>query len=318
MPVIGSNSEILKEYLGPQDVGNVYLGSTKVQNGVTPLILDDYPAVAAYSTRKLRNNYTGPALQVLNDSTSATKDIYFINGQLDTGSILDFIGSASGSVNIWYDQSGNGIDIQPVKSIYKPKIAYSGSMYNLSGSNTPFAVNFLGEGVAPDGYSLSSSLNAISSSVGTLTDATVFAVENVYLLTHKEDTSWCDPTPAGGGYSGGNYRSTNLPYLWTYADSTGAVNVQIPDMTENTKYLLAYNYNRTGDTVKIQANTGSADGLFGTGNSPSWDTLMIGGYPAGDFYTKMYMSEFILLSGSLDQTDVDIIRTNINQYYNCY
>lgn len=324
MPVIGSNSEVLKEYLGVSGQGSIYLGGTQVQYGTVNSLLDDYPAVAAYSLRRLRNSYTGPAVQIRQHNTLATKDIYFLaDGQLDTGSVNSFMsGDVTCSVSIWYDQSGNGIDLTSptAGATYEPKIAYTtGSMVRLSGSGTPYAIDFQGNGVAPDGFSLTSSLNAISSSVGTITDATVISVENAYTVvgTAKQATSWCDPNPAGGGYSGGNFRNTITPYYWTYNDSLGGVQVTVP-MTYDTPYVLAYNYNRTGDNVTIQANTVSGSGIFATANTPSWDTLMIGGYPAADHYTKMNMSEWIMFSGSLSQADVDVIRYNVNDYYNCY
>lgn len=42
MPVIGSNSEILKEYLGSVPTGQVYLGGTQVQFGEVPVVETPY------------------------------------------------------------------------------------------------------------------------------------------------------------------------------------------------------------------------------------------------------------------------------------
>jgi hypothetical protein len=39
MPVIGSDSEILKEYLGTNDQGRIYLGSQKIQDGPNPYLV---------------------------------------------------------------------------------------------------------------------------------------------------------------------------------------------------------------------------------------------------------------------------------------
>jgi hypothetical protein len=54
MPVIGSDSEILKEYLGTNDQGRIYLGSNLVQNGDIPIVSTPYywwdPSVTAFST----------------------------------------------------------------------------------------------------------------------------------------------------------------------------------------------------------------------------------------------------------------------------
>jgi hypothetical protein len=54
MPVIGSDSEITNEYLGPNAQGRIYLGSNLVQNGDVPIVLTPYywwdPSVTAFST----------------------------------------------------------------------------------------------------------------------------------------------------------------------------------------------------------------------------------------------------------------------------
>ena len=70
-------------------------------------LLDVVPdAQVAYSLRRLRSDYTGPAINVFNGTDY--KDIYFrANGTLDTSAISSFCGSNDGRVAVWYDQSGN-------------------------------------------------------------------------------------------------------------------------------------------------------------------------------------------------------------------
>jgi hypothetical protein len=73
------------------------------------LLLDDYPgAAAAYSLRKLRSAYTGPAIRVRRSLDNAQSDIGFVNNILDTTTLLTFVGGGNGAVLTWYDQSGNG------------------------------------------------------------------------------------------------------------------------------------------------------------------------------------------------------------------
>ena len=59
-----------------------------------PLLLDLYPsAAAAYSLRKIRNGYTGSAIQVRRESDDATQNIAFdLLGELDTSTLLNFVG----------------------------------------------------------------------------------------------------------------------------------------------------------------------------------------------------------------------------------
>jgi hypothetical protein len=72
-------------------------------------IVDRYPTVAAaFSLRKIRDNYGGAAIRVRRSSDSAELDVPFISKDLDTSSLLSFVGAGDGFVTTWYDQkSGN-------------------------------------------------------------------------------------------------------------------------------------------------------------------------------------------------------------------
>jgi len=55
-------------------------------------LLDLYTgAAAAYSLRKLRNGYTGGAIEVRRSADGATQDIGFVDGELDTASLEEFV-----------------------------------------------------------------------------------------------------------------------------------------------------------------------------------------------------------------------------------
>ncbi len=74
----------------------------------SPLLLDTLSATAfaAFSTRKLRSAYAGSALKVTTSAGgNATQDIGFVSNNLDTAALATFIGSNSGSIDTWYDQS---------------------------------------------------------------------------------------------------------------------------------------------------------------------------------------------------------------------
>jgi len=77
------------------------------------LLLDSFPgAEIAYSLRQLRSAYTGPAIRVRRTSDGTEQDIGFLaDGNLDLVSLTSFVGASDGQVKIWYDQSGNGIDL---------------------------------------------------------------------------------------------------------------------------------------------------------------------------------------------------------------
>lgn len=101
----------------------------------TPLLLDDYPGAAfAYSLRKIRAAYTGPAIRVVATRGSATKqDIGFDSfGNVDEAALLSFAGAGSAFIETWYDQTGNGR--HAVKgSGAEPTIVVAGSINLLNG-----------------------------------------------------------------------------------------------------------------------------------------------------------------------------------------
>ncbi|QNN25411.1 PEP-CTERM sorting domain-containing protein [Planctomycetales bacterium ZRK34] len=90
-------------------------------------ILDDVSgAAAAWSLRQLDDDYAGPAINVKRSSDAATMDIGFVGGELDTAALLSFVGSGTGYITTWYDQSGNGRDAIEGSDAQRPKIVIGG------------------------------------------------------------------------------------------------------------------------------------------------------------------------------------------------
>jgi hypothetical protein len=98
------------------------------------LLLDLYPATAAYSVRKLRTAYTGACIRVRRSSDNAEQDIGFdVNDELDTVSLLSFVGAGNGFVVTWYDQGLNNADVSNSTLINQPRIVDSGILVELNG-----------------------------------------------------------------------------------------------------------------------------------------------------------------------------------------
>ena len=121
MPVIGSDNEILKQYLGPNALGNAYLGSTQVQFGNVSVVETPYywfdPSVNAYETSWTSSNAAsatdGELLvyksnNVLQKSEPPTQyyDLSGVSDQIQSGttmSELDFSNSnPQGKTFIWW------------------------------------------------------------------------------------------------------------------------------------------------------------------------------------------------------------------------
>jgi hypothetical protein len=106
-----------------------------------PLLLDLYPgAAAAYSLRKLRNDYTGAAIRVRRSSDNTEQDIAFSGDDLDTVALLNFVGAGNGFVTTWYDQSLNARNATQATVGQQPRIVNAGAVEMIGGAPT---LNFL-------------------------------------------------------------------------------------------------------------------------------------------------------------------------------
>lgn len=81
----------------------VYYGAGKAGG---QLLLDLYPATAGYFLFKLKSDAT-KAIRVRRSSDNTELNIGFDGVDLDTASLLSFVGSGNGFITIWYDQMGN-------------------------------------------------------------------------------------------------------------------------------------------------------------------------------------------------------------------
>ena len=81
-------------------------------------------------------------MEVRRSSDNALQDIGFdANGDLDTASLLSFVGAGDGFVRTWYDQSGNVNNFQQTTTSNQPQIVASGVVDLL---NLKPSISFLG------------------------------------------------------------------------------------------------------------------------------------------------------------------------------
>ncbi len=91
-------------------------------------------AAAAYSLRKLRTAYTGAAIRVQRVADDALLDIGFdSSGNLDVGSLMNFVGTDTGVIRIWYDQSGNARNAVTPNEWNAPTIVNAGALVTANG-----------------------------------------------------------------------------------------------------------------------------------------------------------------------------------------
>ena len=79
-------------------------------------------SVAAFSVRKINENYLGNSIRIRRFSDNVETNIGFINDDLDTSTINSFCSGTDCFVTTWYDQSGYGNNATQTTALQQPKI----------------------------------------------------------------------------------------------------------------------------------------------------------------------------------------------------
>ena len=178
-------------------------------------ILDTYTgAMAIYSLRKLKGDYSGSAIRVRRSSDNASTDIGFLaNGDLNVGTLTSFVGLNDGFVTTWYDQSGNNKNATQVTAVSQPKIVSTGSIILRGGKPCVYF-----DGI-DDTLSISNSISSPST-------VTLFALAFANGLNTSNDMIMGARGALSFRYSGSG---TSLNYMCiTRAESTDYIYGYIP------------------------------------------------------------------------------------------
>lgn len=134
MPIANNVDNYL---VGASQVDRIYQGANIVWERFNGL-LDLYPnAAVAYSLRRLSKNYAGSAIRVRRGSDSAEQDIGFVDNELDTATLLSFVGAGDGFITTWYDQSGNTRNATQTVALSQPTIVLSGVVQTQGAKPSP-------------------------------------------------------------------------------------------------------------------------------------------------------------------------------------
>lgn len=258
----------------------------------TPYLLDSYEgAAAAYSLRRLRSAYTGPAVRVRRESNNDELDIYFDGqGNLDTASLEAFCAGTNGFVKVWYDQGQGGNDAEQIATGAQPKIVSSGSVLTENGLPTVQFIDSTFEVGSTDLYG-----------------QTNF---DAYIAYSTSDTSYIlfGDSTVGGKFSYViNSSETSTALQSGYNETSLYVNgaeVSIDAATTTREDL--YNACVLG-TMTLEVHQGHT--------TSSWVDFKISAYSGRKLTGNV--SE-IILYGSDQSAKRTGIETNINDFYNIY
>ena len=252
-------------------------------------------AISAIAFKRLRSAYAGNCCQVRRSSDSTTQDIGFTaGGEVDTAAIASFVGTGNtGTISIWYDQSGNGNDFATANTpnagttIYEPFIYYNNQVTTDAGGNVA-------------AYSIDP---GSTSATGTrfMNSPSPMSARQSPTITMFGQINWPNgigimQTEQNNGYNIGTYGS-------------GGDNLKI--IRSNGSNLV------TKTTVSSNATDSWASTIFyyddgGAGNSKWWLTSQLNGAPFENSFQTFGMN-----APTFD--DVSIFRYNLatSLYQNC-
>jgi len=270
------------------------------------LLLDLYPATAAYSVRKLRTAYTGACMRVRRSSDNAESDIGFSGNDLDTASLLSIVGAGNGFVVTWYDQQGSNNMTNSVLTL-QPIVVNSGVLVLSSTSNAMY---------------MNKNIHHLTSTLSSIVALPVFvfsAVETISLSTNGFGNVSFIVTGSSGGFQG------------RYEILAGASNYQL--QRRNTSGLINRTLNSWSAKRTLITGQWKAAGLEGRQDGTDYAAVSYSGTPfttASNWQLNhntalnatalgieaRYME--VIIYHSDQAANRAAIETNINHYYGIY
>ena len=276
----------------------------------TPLLLDTYPLVgAAYSIRKLRSAYAGFCLRVKRSNDNATLDVGFTNANIvDTSAITTFVGANTGTVVIWYDQSGNGYNATEWTGFVSPPIIVNaGTLQTL---NTKVAISFSSRGLLG---------NSGAAMPNMITTAGLFSAFGV---GSANDTSTRLMMQIGGGANHAQAIRRNGSVLESIAFNTGgsaftdAGNINVG----NTQFIACAERRSTSIEIFTNAASNGATATSGTARYTN-PVMLLGLYTnSTSFAWNGLIQELITfaINPAVETTYRSGVTTNLNTFYGTY
>lgn len=268
-------------------------------------LLDTYSSEGGYSIRKISSTATN-CIRVRRSSDNAEQDIGFVGNDLDTASLLSFVGGSSGFVTTWYDQSGNSRDAVNATAATQPRIVNSGV---LETKNTKPAIYFNDDWLKYSGQVVPLATNPFSyftvSSHETANDSGVVFKSR-------------DIAQTGGGSYVLNWHDRSTFKLNFQIRTSTAYFANLSVQRDNSDYTLLSGFVDGSNNMSAFDNgvTGTTNTYSGTYTS---DVLMIGDPTTGlsSFHLVGHIGEVIILNADESANRV-AIETDINNYYSVY
>ena len=259
--------------------------------------------VLALSTRRINSGYTGPLIRLRRSTDSTEQDFgssLSMGETVDYSAIDTFLGGGTAHVVKWYDQSGQGRDLQQTTASDQPVFD--------DGATTGRAVKFSG--------SASSALRSVSAvSGGFFSSGPAISVHHA---SDNNDNGFCsnmvvstDISVTGHHiYFRTNRFGTQTRFAWNSVQHNPGA-----DSTSGNEY---HYYHHDGSNLRQDINDSEIGSVANTtAFNTAADWFHLGG-DADRHYWEGYTYELIIFDSSQSTADSDAIRDDMNSQYNLY
>ena len=268
-------------------------------------LLDSYSSEGGYSMRKISSTATN-CIRVRRSSDNAEQDIGFVGDDLDTASLLSFVGGSSGFVTTWYDQSGNSRDAVNATAATQPRIVNAGA---LETKNTKPAIYFNDDWVKYSGQVVPLATNTFSYFTVSSHET---ANDNSIVFKSR------DIKQSSGGTYVANFHDRRIDKRNFLVKTSGNYFADMSTQRDNSDYLLLSGFVDSSNNISSFDNgaTGTTDTYSGTYTS---DAFMIGDSTSGSDTIQLvgHIGEVIILNTD-ESANRTAIETDINNYYTIY
>lgn len=208
---------------------------------------------------KLNASYTGYAVKVRRSSDNTTQDIGFIGNNLDTVSLLSFVGAGDGYVDTWYDQGGM-YNFNQAITANQPYIVMSGVLVEQNGSPAIY-------------YSARTQELTIGVPISLGTNYSFHTVIN--MTTNDSELLGCSPAGYGlGRFTGLTYHNSNTSLSNKNVAFTLSQQNLIEFYRRNLVAQFFENASPIGTSSGASVNTNNTFSLFSlSGESASYNFL---------------------------------------------
>lgn len=313
------SSDDTEQDIGFDANGGLDMDSLRSFLSVSTLPMDSVSGskAAAFGLRRLRNGYTGGmAINVRRSSDSATQDIGFTSaGYLDVDSLLSFVGTGTGYVATWYDQSGNGTDATQATASKQPTIVVNGQLNMVN--NRP--------AILYDGVDDVLTFNRTISD-----DFSIIVSYSVNAGVGASDTTWANHAGIVDAYAGANTNSFGIS-----VDNSGniyagmgnpdtSVSIANPGYNDNRMHWLGISRtkNHTGSNVVSYFSLQGDNNSFALSTSNQNALTSASSIAIGQLQTATtaslngYVGEVLVYSTSRTPSSLWTLRRNAAWYFN--